>query len=64
VENKFTQSELEWIIKYHAHLYYCLNKNEITDYEYDKYYDLLKKEYPDSILLERIGCGMCKELHK
>jgi NAD-dependent DNA ligase len=58
------QDELEWILQYHAHRYYCLDNPAITDWEYDKYYKELQKRFPHSSLLERVGQGICKELHR
>ncbi|MFH2027647.1 MAG: hypothetical protein ABIJ08_00775 [Nanoarchaeota archaeon] len=58
------EKELEWIIQYHAHLYYCLNTSELSDYEYDCYFDELRKLNPNNTIFSRVGQGICKELHK
>jgi NAD-dependent DNA ligase len=56
-------SVLEKTLQRHAHNYYCLDKPEISDYACDLLYRQLQKEQPDSVLLERVGSGICKELH-
>jgi NAD-dependent DNA ligase len=56
--------ELEWIIQYNAHRYYCLNNVELDDWTYDEYWRELKKLDPTNPILQRVGESICEELHE
>ena len=63
-----TLEELEAIVQYHAHRYYCLDNPCIEDWEYDVYEDVLRETYAkwdiSGRITDRVGQGKCKELHK
>jgi len=60
------QKQLEEIIKYHQEKYYN-DEPEISDAEFDEYWDELKVKYPNSELLTKVGEtsweGFKKEKH-
>ncbi|MDR0676711.1 MAG: DNA ligase (NAD(+)) LigA [Elusimicrobiota bacterium] len=58
-----TQKELEKFIIKHQELYYDGNP-EISDDEFDKYFNQLKKEYPKSKILKNIGTTTTKGFQK
>lgn len=63
-EYRLTIDELIYLFQYHAHRYYCLDNPAIEDYQYDKLRDELQKRFPECILLEKVGSGICEDLHK
>ena len=49
------KSDLEKIIEYSADKYYNTSSSDISDEIYDLLLDILKKKYPDSLILNKIG---------
>jgi NAD-dependent DNA ligase len=39
--------------------YYCEGDPEVTDTQYDRYEEVLKRERPDSWVLASVGCPIC-----
>jgi DNA ligase (NAD+) len=56
--------ELEKLVRYHNNLYFVKNDSEITDYQFDKLVEELKKRKPDSKVLEEIGSDLTPGLAK
>lgn len=48
-------SELENLVSYHNKLYWDLNKQEISDFEYDILVETLRQKSPDSSILNDLG---------
>jgi len=51
--------ELEDLVLECKHLYYCLGKPLVDDATYDYYEDVLRKQRPDSPVLNMVGCPLC-----
>jgi NAD-dependent DNA ligase len=51
--------DIEYDLLQAKHAYYCVGKPEMTDAQYDRLEDVLRRERPDSPVLSTVGCGLC-----
>lgn len=60
--------ELRHQLQVYAHQYYCLNNPLVDDYEYDLLFDKVgdweKELRIKNGITDRVGTGVCKELHE
>lgn len=56
--------ELERLVRHHNHLYFVEHRPEISDEEFDKLVEELKRRNPDSKVLQEIGSDLTTESQK